>query len=377
MDAAQFDMLARSAGRHGRRRFALLLGGVAAAPFLSDDDAGGKKKARKKPLCLNGETVKASGKKRKKLMKQGATSGACCVPACSDDACGGDDGCGGTCGCSTGSVCNEGTCARCTVTCTGTPLACSTNLTLALQEGGTIVVCPGRYTGSFEVRKNTTLIGAGPGADPARNTIIDGQGTNVPTLFVFPNPMPVTFKMTGVRVTGANVSSLAGGGMYCEHDTDVRLTNCAITGNKTKSAGGGIVSFGSLRLTNSSVSGNKSSGDAGGVFLFNGALSHIEDSLIENNTAALYGGGLFVMDSPATVTGTQFRGNRAQRGGGIALDGGEVSVDSATTITNNTATQLGGGVARFDGTFSQNGASISGNRRSNGTTDNCAGVTCT
>ncbi|MCA9880937.1 MAG: right-handed parallel beta-helix repeat-containing protein, partial [Thermomicrobiales bacterium] len=367
MDATQADQLARRLwGLRTRRDLARALSGVAAAPLLSGANvAAGKKK---RPVCLDGKTIKATPKKRKKLLKRGATTGACpggCSPQCNGVSCGGSDGCGGTCGCAAGSICHEGACTPCTVACTGTPLACGIELDLALEEGGTIFACPGRYLGSFDVRKNTTLVGAGSGDDPATSTILDAGGANQHVVHFTKNGTQDTLRLTGLRVTGARYGA-SGGGLYLGEGLKVRVTNCAITGNKADASGGGIWSRADLRLENSTVTDNESGTvgiNGGGIALYAGR-SVITDCVIANNTSHSYGGGLYLQGAAAevTVTGTEIRENQALRGGGIALDvDATVTLDSATSVTGNTASELGGGVACFTGTFTQNGATISGN----------------
>ena len=120
-------------------------------------------------MCFQGRTVLATKKKRKKLLKQGATKGACaaCTPTCLGKACSADDGCGGTCTrCDTRSFCDGGTCAACSGNCRGD--TCNGDaLQEALNVGGTVQACPGRYTGTFSLGENVTLLGAGTRARPS------------------------------------------------------------------------------------------------------------------------------------------------------------------------------------------------------------------
>lgn len=364
MDAGQFDRVTRRIfSAIDRRRVMGVLGGLVASPLLGDTSADAKKK--KSPVCLNGNTVNVSGKKRKKLMKQGATPGRCsgCAPQCNGARCGGSDGCGGTCGCPSGSLCNEGTCMPCTVACTGTPIACGAALQRALQDGGTVVACPGRYQGPFLVEKTATLNGAGPGDDPATNTILDGEGSVAATLSVIRD---IVFKLSGAKITNGTQA-----GLWIFDDVDARASNCTFADNN----GPGIAAMGAFQMTNSTVRDNRSPSDGGGVYFYGAGPHFVDNCVITGNSATNDGGGLFTTNvAYVTVTGTRIQGNTAKRGGGIFTEEGTMRLDSATSITNNLATEVGGGVARFGGTFNQNGASISGNNAPS--SPNCAGVTC-
>ncbi|MFT4037748.1 MAG: hypothetical protein QM692_06180 [Thermomicrobiales bacterium] len=374
MESPQFDAITRRAAAGSgstRRRIAGVLGGLALTPLVGGVTGSAKKK-KQKPYCLNGSTVRASGKKAKKLKKQGATPGACCVPACNGVSCGGADGCGGTCGCNAGAVCNAGNCAACTVTCTGTAVACGADLTLALADGGTVVACPGRYAGRFAITKATTLIGAGSGDDPATSTILDGQklGRSIAAGVQ-------SFTMSGVRVTGGKINE-PGGGLLGNPGSDLRISACAFVGNEA-SAGSAIYARGKLVLRTSNVAGNTSVG--GGAIVLDSALGPnvVADCTIETNSAG-FGSGLNPYGSSVTVTGTAIRMNTATSlGGGVYFSNGStLTLDAATSITGNTAGSVngGGGIYRDiyagSNTLNQNGAKISGN-----TPNQCTDVICT
>lgn len=100
MDGYRFDALIRRLATTSTRRGALALVGVLLASPMSGQRSGYARK-KKVSLCFNGQTIKASKKKKKKLLKQGATLGAClpcqdcqngsCVPKPNGVSCG--DGC--------------------------------------------------------------------------------------------------------------------------------------------------------------------------------------------------------------------------------------------------------------------------------------------
>ncbi|MCA9876161.1 MAG: hypothetical protein KC442_00200, partial [Thermomicrobiales bacterium] len=77
MDATQFDRLAeRLAARLNRRTSVGLMAGVS-LPLLGLPGVAAAKKKKKVTLCVKGQTTVAPKKKAKKLLKQGATKGAC------------------------------------------------------------------------------------------------------------------------------------------------------------------------------------------------------------------------------------------------------------------------------------------------------------
>lgn len=126
MDAPRFDRFTTGVSARLTRRTGLgLLAGVSLPLLGLSGDADAKKK-KKITLCVNGKTVKAPKKKVKKLLKQGATKGACaegcpggqkacgsgCIPVgdcCVDDDCTGTDFCqNGVCialSCGNGGAC--------------------------------------------------------------------------------------------------------------------------------------------------------------------------------------------------------------------------------------------------------------------------------
>lgn len=370
MDANTFDHLARRTFADPDRRRLLAVTGALAAGMLAGPASLAAKKKKKKTFCLDGSTVKASGKKIKQVRKQGATPGACCVPQCNGTSCGGDDGCGGTCGCNVGAVCNAGICIACTVTCTGTAVGCGSDLMQALQDGGTIAACPGRYAGTFAVSESTVLVGAGAGDDPATSTILDASGAG--RVITVDNGK--AFSAYGIRVTGGAVTG-QGGGLLGNTGSDVRIDACAFVGNGASTDGGAIAALEKLTLRNSQISGNTAVEDGGGVFLRYGPASFISNCSITGNTGG-YGGGVRVRGTTsATITATEIQGNTATaRGGGIYCDSTVLTLDSATSIIGNTAAQ-GGGIYVFTGvTFNQNGATISGNTPAS---PQCVNVTCT
>lgn len=288
MDVSQFDRIARTvAGARSRRLVLQSAGGLVATAAPGGEFAGARRKRKKKPVCLNGQTIKASSDKRKKLIKQGATAGAC-----------------------TSNVCSQGACQPCTVTCTGSPVLCGATLSQALLAGGTVVVCPGRYAGGFSISQDTVLVGAGAGDDPSTQTILDGQGIDRVLLV----KKGMTLSLAGVRVVNGASGTENGGGLATENDNDVRVADCAFVGN-TGYLGGGLSAGKSLRVTSSTFSGN---------------------------TAAFYGGAIYFSGETCLISATDFSSNSAASKGGAIYRSTGVMTLSSTTFNNNQPTDCAG-----------------------------------
>jgi hypothetical protein len=111
VDNLRFDAFTQHVSTRLTRRIGLGILAGASLPLLRLASPTAGKKKKKVTLCVDGKTVKAPKKKAKKLLKQGATKGACpaggcpsgqktcgsgCIPAgdcCVDNDCTGDDFC--------------------------------------------------------------------------------------------------------------------------------------------------------------------------------------------------------------------------------------------------------------------------------------------
>lgn len=399
MDHHQFDAWTRLLGAGLARRNVVGLGAGAVLAGMVAGTASAKKKKMKKPFCLNGQTVLAT-KKKKKLIKQGATPGACqpappCTPTCLGNACSASDGCGGTCArCDTRSFCDGGACAPCAGACRGGTCAGSA-LQAALNAGGTVQACPGRYTGTFSLGANVTLQGAGEGADPVSNTIMDAQGAGR-TLDV---PTGVTATVRDVRITGGDTNGNSGGGVRV--NGKLEMTRCTVHQNTSDGAsGGGVANLGKLTMTDCTVS--KNHGGTGGGILHGGAATSpltltgctvtentspnfgagihhasnqaliLNSCTISANTSEDEGGGMVLptANQTAQITATAFTGNTGVGQGGGIWNKGTITFDAASSVTGNTATGGVGAGIYSTGSVTLNGATVSGN---NPATDQCFG----
>ncbi len=160
-------------------------------------------------------------------------------------------------------------------------------------------------------------------------------------------------------------STVRGGGIYLNDDGV--LKHLIVTNNTTGDDGGGIHAYKALTLSgNNTISDNKAGwtgttyaggGDGGGIYA-NGSLSLSDTLRCSNNGAGADGGGIYI-EGLASISATglkllQLDGNNAGvnndngAGGGIFVHAG-TTVDFSTVdsliVTNNTASNYGGGIA--------------------------------
>ena len=172
-----------------------------------------------------------------------------------------------------------------------------------------------------------------------------------------------TVTLSGNRFTGNSSSQWYGGGAYCSGSGSILLNNNTFTGN---SANGGDGTAGGLYCgggpTNVTLSGNtfvanSATYGAGGVY-----CSGISGSiLLTNNTftgtsltylAGGYSGGGFYCTSgvtnPVTLFGNTFQNNSAPVGGGFYVSAPNINLLDNLVVkniaTNTTANALGGGI---------------------------------
>lgn len=286
-----------------------------------------------------------------------------------------------------GGVLFKGTCCR------GGPRACAARCAfptvqaaiMGAKAGATITVCPGTYRENISFFQAARLVGAGEGSG-ADSSILRGTGAaSVVTSFA----PRVTLEK--VRITGGAADY--GAGVY--NSGDMTLTSCTITGNHARIGGGGLhngvntqfPNGGKLRLSACTVSGNTvgtaedGGSGGGGIVNVQGAVT-LTNTVVSDNVTGLavlppgpvtpvsVGGGIYNDRGTFTLTGSTIRGNRANLGGGIRNSDGALTLDAASRVTGNTATEsAGGGGIYNDSTVTlATTSNVTGN-----TPDNCAG----
>ena len=179
--------------------------------------------------------------------------------------------------------------------------------------------------------------------------------------------------ISGVEVKG-NEASGNGGGIQVTTGKYLTITGaCDISGNDAAN-GGGISAAGKVTIESGTISGNTATAEGGGVYINSTtALFKFQDGTISGNTATGDGGGLYacgggtMLMSGSAVIGDKnaasyatetAHSNKAQNGGGIAVDNASVYIGYTTTsspqdafeggIYHNFAQAGGGGVYMGD-----------------------------
>jgi CSLREA domain-containing protein len=155
-------------------------------------------------------------------------------------------------------------------------------------------------------------------------------------------------------------SGTIGGAIFHQGAYNRRLTiiDSTISGNSATSGGG--IAEGYLTIVGSTISHNTSLTDGGGMVLNGGDLM-ITSSVVNENTAALYGAGIRLAGfASATITDCDISGNAAGAlGGGILSN---ISINPGLTVTGTTiSNNLGGGIAAGFAPLAVERCTITGN----------------
>lgn len=204
----------------------------------------------------------------------------------------------------------------------------------AASPGATILICAGTYLGSVAVNKDLTLVGAGDGADPASNTILDAQGNSR----VLTTSGESTVTLQGLRLTGGD--AVDGGGVY--NGSDLTMTDCTVTGNTATRYGVGIYSGGDrLTMTGCAVTSNFGAGHGGGIYSVS-PLVTMTDCEVSGNETTRNAGGIQLEEGRALLTGCTIARNWAGGAiGGILNWAGSLILEDSH-VTGNSGNGVGG-----------------------------------
>lgn len=145
----------------------------------------------------------------------------------------------------------------------------------------------------------------------------------------------------------SNTATRFGGGLATDGGT-TSLADTTVSSNTATDDGGGIaVHPGSvLTLTTSTISDNSTEDIGGGIYSQSGNVTLIE-STVSGNYSVTAGGGIATETSAMQILRSTIHSNATDGdGGGIANAGGSVTL-GLSTISGNTAGENGGGMANY------------------------------
>ena len=238
------------------------------------------------------------------------------------------------------------------------------------------------FVGSGDVRVSNTVIAGNSAVDGGGIEVVDGsfsifdstvggleddEGNSAGSTFGGSGGGIRLFGSDGSRINVVrtnilnNSASTRGGGIWNSSDVDLFVRDSQITGNASLAGGfseaglgGGIFNDGgNVRIRNSNVNANMASGasgSGGGAYSTDGLFSII-DSTVSQNTASLNGGGVAIVDGRLFIGRSLVDGNVAGLdnvgdGGGIHISGtdGTQTGIQFSTIEDNMAAGSGGGI---------------------------------
>ncbi|WP_146449140.1 choice-of-anchor Q domain-containing protein [Bythopirellula polymerisocia] len=200
-----------------------------------------------------------------------------------------------------------------------------------LFDGGSLTISlDGRANGgTLNITDQVSILGPGSGV----LTVSGSVGQRVFNINIDGDNQFRSVTLGGMTISGGSIFEGDGRGGGIFNQEALTLIETVVTGNSAFDGGGGIYQpFGAILLQNSLVSNNDSGGGGGGIF--NGSEDGTLDSRITISNSTLSGNSTFsIMDHPGF-------------GGGVFNRRGTVNIEHST-ISENTATVQGGGVATY------------------------------
>lgn len=165
------------------------------------------------------------------------------------------------------------------------------------------------------------------------------------------------------------------------------LTGVTITGGNLSGSGGGVLNAGNLTISNTAIISNTASVSGGGLqsnstSVLTMTASAILTNTANGNTTSDGGGGLYLSGSAsATVTNVTLSGNKTQGGGGglYFVSSGSITITNGTVMTNTANSNAdangdGGGLERTNGTLRIQNTIVAGNADGDGSDPDCDGT---
>ena len=192
-----------------------------------------------------------------------------------------------------------------------------------------------------------------------------------------------SFSMSNCVIENCTSISGRGGGLFTQAGT-VLLTESVIENCSTPLLGGGVYIYnkdgtGKATLDSVTIENCSAAGNGGGLYYerTEATLSLLNGSSITDNTSGGQGGGVYTNCRYVTFTDSSVTDNTAAgNGGGVCQNynnaNGTLTLDNAS-VRGNTSGGQGGGVFTQASAALKNGAAITGNRLSTNVAANAAG----
>lgn len=174
--------------------------------------------------------------------------------------------------------------------------------------------------------------------------------------------------LTDTTINGNSIAGVNGNGGGISNNGRVTLINSTVSNNSATS-GGGIFTAGGLTTSGSTINLNTATNGAG-IYNNAGGTTNtpvtLTNSLIRDNNASSFGGGIYNRDAVNVVNSTVINNFSGTNGGGafnVLLNGvgaGTLTV-TASTFSANTSNAAGAGIANQSGAVILTNSTVSGN----------------
>lgn len=135
----------------------------------------------------------------------------------------------------------------------------------------------------------------------------------------------------------------AGGGIY-NAGTVTISGSITISGNAYGNGGGIFNASGRITMSGGTITSSSASGNNGGGVYVAGGTFEMRGGAIVDNCLADNGGGVYVAGGALYLKGGTIDGCSADYGGGLAITGSAIFEMNSGAISNNTASENGGGI---------------------------------
>ena len=156
-----------------------------------------------------------------------------------------------------------------------------------------------------------------------------------------------------------------GGAINIHDGSTCTITGGEISGNNATAHGGAVCVRGTLIMTGGTIANNYSGDTGGGIYTDGGGVLNLSNALITHNSSRDSGGGIDHHGDESTISGCTITENWSDNahGGGIRMsaDSEILTIKEETIIDGNTAADNGGGIFLNRGTINMTGGSVSGN----------------